>query len=454
MTTISGIANGALSALRTYTAAISVSNTNIANAETDSYCRQEAVIQTQNGTVTVTTVKRICSSFATAQLRSATESLGKATAVQSSLASVEEVFSDSDDYGLSAALSDFWSAWEDLVNDPSGSTERATLASAANVLAETFNSMSESLSDIQDALDDSVAGTVSSINDLVQEIAEVNEKIAQAKAAGMSTNSYEDTMDALVLELSSLVDINTYTNDTGQTCVQLSDGRSLVEGTNTWSLSTEVNSATGLLDVVWVDSGGETTVITDDIDGGELGGYLEVRDDVIPEYLESLDELAASIIEQVNSLQTAGYDLNGDAGVSFFSGTDAASMAVHSEILDDPDKIAAASTADGGIDDGSNASAIADLQDSLVLNGGTSTFSDYYSALVARVGSAVDSANAEYELQSDTVEICQNQRDSVSAVDTDEELINLELYQSAYEAAAKVMTILDELMETIIEMVD
>ncbi len=427
MTTISGIFGSSLSALKTYTAAISVTSTNIANSETDGYSRQTAVIQSVNGSVSVTGVKRIYDAYVTSQLRSANETLGKWTAEQEILASVEQIFSDTDDYGLSSALSDFWSGWEDLVNDPSDSTERSVLAAAADTLADTFNSMSSALSEIQDGIDDSVVATVSEINQLVQQIADVNQKIAQAEASGISTNSYQDTLDSLVLELSSLIDINTCTNDTGQVCIQLADGKPLVEGTTTWSLSTETNADTGLQDVTWVDESGDETVVTDEITSGKLGGYLEARQEVTA-YQEKLDELAVAIMEQVNALQTSGYDIDGESGVAFFTGTGAADMAVNSEILDDAGKIAASATADGSPSDGSNASAIADLQDSLVLNGGTSTFSDYYSALVSDVGSAVDSVEASYESQSDTVEFYQNQRDSVSSVDLDEETVNY-LYQ-------------------------
>jgi len=129
-------------------------------------------------------------------------------------------------------------------------------------------------------------------------------------------------------------------------------------------------------------------------------------------------------------------------------------MAVNPDILDDPGKIAAAATADGAPDDGSNASAIADLQNSLVLNSETSTFSDYYSALVSGIGELVNSTDTSYSAQSDVVEYCRNQRDSVSAVSSDEEMAKLLLYQNAYSAAAEVMTILDEMMQTLIDMVD
>jgi flagellar hook-associated protein 1 FlgK len=441
-----------LSALNTYTYAIDVTNTNISNAETDGYSRQKAVITTGQGGngVDVAEVKRIYDSFLTSRVRSETQDLGKWDAENTTLASVEEVFMSTSSYGLSSAMDTFWSDWQAVVNDPSSSTARSTLASDAETLADDFNSMSTDLSNIQKDIDNSVVDTVTQINGLVKQIAQMNQNIADASAAGENTNTYKDSLDSLVLDLSELTDINTYTDKTGQVSVDIAGGRPLVEGTKTWSLSTQTDSATGLHDIAWTNGSSEPAVVTDDISAGKLGGYLEVRDGLIPDYQDRLNTLASTIMEKVNALHTSGYDLYGDSGASFFVGTSAADMAVNSDILTDPGKIAASSSATS--DDGSNASAIAELQNSLVLNSGTTTFSDYYDALVSDVGETVKSTDASYQSQSDTVTFCKNQRDSGSAVSTDEELTTLTLYQNAYSAAAKVMTVLDEMLKTLIDM--
>jgi flagellar hook-associated protein 1 FlgK len=462
MTTISGSIYSALSAMNTYQIAINVTNANIANVETEGYTRQKAVIQTKNpgttssisiGTgVEVSSIKRVYENFITSQLRSAKQSFGKYEAEQEILSSIETVFSDSDDSGLSVALSEFWSGWQDVVNDPSDSTARSVLASSSDTLADTFNTMSSELTDIQKNLDNSVLETVDSINELVQQIADMNQKIAQAGAAGQNTNTYQDSLDSLVLELSSLIDVKTYTNSSGQICVQLANGKPLVEGTATWSLSTETNATTGHKDVTWEDSDGNVSVVNDVLSSGKLAGYLDVRDNIITTYQDQLDELAMSIMEQVNSIHTSGYDISGNIGVSFFTGTGASDMKVNSEILNDPGKIAASATADGAPGDASNAAAIAELENSLLLADGTTTFSDYYSALVSKVGTTVELADLKYNAQSALVTSYENQRDSVSGVSLDEEQVKLVLYQNVYEAAAKMISVLDELLETIIEM--
>ncbi len=140
-------------------------------------------------------------------------------------------------------------------------------------------------------------------------------------------------------------------------------------------------------------------------------------------------------------------------GTQFFTGNNAANIAVNTDILNDPGLVAAASTAASAPGDGSNALAIANLQNSLTLNGGTTTFSNYYSALTSQVGSDAQATDASYSSQSATVQACQNQVDSYSGVSVDEEETNLILYQNAYAAAAKVMTVLDEMMQDLLNVV-
>ena len=120
--------------------------------------------------------------------------------------------------------------------------------------------------------------------------------------------------------------------------------------------------------------------------------------------------------------------------------------------IDDPELIAAASSPTEASGDASVATAIAELQDGLLLDGKTSTFSDYYSSLVTKVGTAVQTADSLYSSQSDAVDLYKNLRDAVSSVSLDEEQTKLIMYQNAYEAAAKVMTALDEILKTLIEM--
>ncbi len=302
MSSIYGIVNSALSALNTYTSAIDVVNTNIGNVSTAGYSRQQAVIQanasisTANGLVGngvgVTNVERIYNSFLTTQLRTANQDMGKWTAQQESLNSVEQVFNDSSDSGLSSTLTTFFNNWQNLVNNPSGSTERSVLVSSASNLVNAFNNMSSQLTSIQKGIDNSVVGNVAQVNQLVQQIAKSNQNIQQAQAAGQDTNTYKDELDLQVSNLSELINVNAYTNANGQVSIQMASGKPLVEGTSTWLLSTQANAATGLKDVTWPDGSATPPVVNGDITGGKLGGELNVRDTMITSYQTQLNTLA------------------------------------------------------------------------------------------------------------------------------------------------------------------
>ncbi|MFA5180121.1 MAG: flagellar hook-associated protein FlgK [Syntrophales bacterium] len=450
MTSISTIMSTTLSALNAQQAAVNITGNNIANVNTDGYSRQDVVISsTLNGTAA--NGKRVYDAFLTNQISDANQDLGKCEAETKYLDNVEVIFDESEGSGLSEAMSDFWNGWQDLVNDPSDSSARSLLAAGADTLATAFNSIAADLAEIQAGIDDDIVVAVGNVNSILEQIADLNQRLVRADANGQDTGAYKDSIDSLVSELSSLVDVNTHKNDLGQTCIQLADGKPLVEGGTAWSLATETNATKGLQDITWIDEGGIATVVTDDISGGKLGGCLEVRDTLITVYQKQLDALAVSIMEAVNDLHTDGYDLEGKAGGTFFTGTGAEDMAVTAAILADPSKIAAAS-ADGATGDGTIAASIAALADTLLLDSGTSTFSEYYNSLVGKIGAAVETATTQYETLTDAVTALKNLRDSVSGVSLDEETTKLALYQNAYAAAAKVMTALDEMLKTMIEM--
>ncbi len=471
MSSISGIFNSALSALNTYTSAIDVVSTNIGNVETPGYSRQQAIIQASapvispNGLigsgVGITNVERIYNAFLVTQLRVANQDMGKWSAQQESLNSIEQVFSNSSESGLSSTMASFWNSWQNLVNNPPGSTERSLLINSANNMVTAFKNMRSQLADIQNGIDKSVVENVAKVNQLLQQIADLNQSIQQIQATGQNTNSYKDELDFKVASLSELININAYTGTNGQINIQTASGKPLVDGASIWLLSTQTNAVTGQKDITWPDGSATGTAINDDVTGGKLGGYLAVRDTMVTSYKDKLDTLAGSIISNVNSLHTGGYDINGNAGVSFFTGSNALNIAVNVQIynpltgISDPNLVAAAATAAGAPGDGSNASAIADIQNRLIDlegDGVTATFSNYYSALISKVGSAAQTTNASYSYQSSAIQAWKNQRDSYSGVSVDEEQTKLILYQNAYTASAKLMTVLDEMMKALLNM--
>jgi flagellar hook-associated protein 1 FlgK len=461
MTGIYGvILNAGRGALIAQQKAIEVTGNNIANVNTPGYSRQVAnlvpnePIQCGPGLVgtgvRADEVKRIYDRFLGLQINNENEQLGRWEAKKGALERVEIVFDESSGYGLNQAMSEFWNAWQDLVNNPSGNVERVTLLAKSETMATTFSSMYSSLEQIQKDIDISIGGTVEEINLIVEQIADLNRKIVDVELSGQSANDYRDSRDLLLKELSSMIDINTFENSDGSLTVSVSGGKPLVEGSYSWDLSTE--TADGFEDIVWIDNDGNTMNITDDISGGKLKGWIEARDVSIPDYLNRLDNLASKIISEVNAIHSTGFGLDGSTGNDFFSGTSASDIAVNQVIVDDVNLIAAASSADGVPGDNGNAIAIADLQNRLLMDG-TTTFDDYFSSLISVVGSDVKEVTANFDHQDSMVAQLDNYRESISGVSLDEEMVNLVKFQHAYDAAAKLISTVDELLNTVVNMI-
>ncbi|MBW1700778.1 MAG: flagellar hook-associated protein FlgK [Deltaproteobacteria bacterium] len=463
MTGIYGvILNSGRGALLAQQKAIEITGHNIANVNTPGYSRQRVNLAANDplysgiglmgGGVRATEIQRIYDRFLGLQINNENQNLGRWEARKGALERVEIIFDESSGYGLNQAMSEFWNAWQDLANNPSGHVERVTLLAKSETMATTFNNMYSNLEQVQKDIDTSIRGTVEEINLIAQQVADLNQKIVEVEVNGQNANDYRDSRDLLLRELSSMIDINTFENNDGSVTVSVGSGKPLVESIFAWSLSTETN-ASGLQDIVWVDSDGNTTDITNDISGGKLKGWIEARDVAIPDYLDRLDDLAANIISEVNALHSNGFGLDGSTGNDVFTGTSASDMAVNQLIADDVNLIAAAGSAGGVPGDNSNAIAIANLQNDLLMGGNTATFDDYFNSIVSDVGSGVQNATVNFNHQYSMVEHLDNYRESISGVSLDEEMVNLVKYQHAYNAAAKLISLVDELLNTVISMV-
>ncbi|MDY6971865.1 MAG: flagellar hook-associated protein FlgK [Thermodesulfobacteriota bacterium] len=200
------------------------------------------------------------------------------------------------------------------------------------------------------------------------------------------------------------------------------------------------------------------TVGPDSISGGKIKGWLEVRDVAIPQYLSELDILARNMVGTVNSVHSRGYGLVDSAtgepfyAVDFFTGTSASDIAVNQAIVDDISRIAASASFGGVPGDNGNAISVANLQYGLTMNNGNASFDDYYNSLVSVIGSESREATINYDHESAVVNQLSNYRESISGVSLDEEMVNLIKFQHAYDAAAKLIATVDELLETVISM--
>ena len=467
MMDVFNVLNMGTKALAVQQKGIYVTGNNIANVNTPGYSRQRlnissdvpvnSVIGPVGSGVTANEVERIYQRFLGAQINNETQSLGQWQAHKDSLERVEMIFNESGGYGLNQVMSEFWNSWQDLTNNPSGSVERTVLLAKSEMLAATFSKNHEDLQQIQRDIDSYIEGTVEEISRLSENIVDLNQKIIQVESAGHAANDYRDQRDLILKGLSELIDIDTFEDATGGVTISVGSGQALVEGTHTYRLSTQANSM-GHKDVTWLDDSGNMMIITTSIDKGKLKGWLDARDVDIANSLSELDTLAQNLMTEVNTIHAAGYGLDGSTGNDFFSGVaTAAGIRVNPLISNDIKLIAAAESfnivpGDKPGDNG-NAIAIANLQTAQTMNGNTATFGTYYDSMVSDAGLAVQQAVSHFEHQSQMVLQVENYRESISGVSIDEETVNLIKYQNAYQAAAKLITTADEMMQTVLSMI-
>jgi flagellar hook-associated protein 1 FlgK len=440
--------------------ALEVTGHNIANANTDGYSRQTAIISTtepytfpaiyrpisagQMGTgAEVSSILRMRDSFMDSQVRQENQSLGRWQMREQSLEQLELIFNEPSTTGLSNALTQFWKDLQELAKKPENMAARSVVREQGVALAESFNHIYNQVTQLQHDLNQQLEIKVNEINSLASQIADLNNQIGKITAIGDQPNDLLDQRELLVQKLATLTNIEISTDQVNQYYITIS-GRSLVAGNEVTGIYLEPNiDRNGLYDVKWEDNHQNVQ-----FRNGSVLGTLEIRDDEITFYQDTLNELAATIIQQMNAVHEAGYGLDGATGIAFFTGNSAENMAVSADILLDLRNIAASTSSEPG--DGENASAMASLMQEQILNNNTATFSDFYSSMIARLGVDGQKAKTMAENQEILVNHLKDKQESVAGVSLNEEMANMVKFQNAYNAAARMMTTMNNLLDTII----
>lgn len=409
---------------------------NVANTTTDGYSRKTTTLTaTSDGGVAATSINRVSSSYLNTQLWNASSDSGYYTEYSEYLSSMEDTLS-SDTMSIDTLLDDFYTALSAASSDPDDDSLRQTAVSSAESVATGFNWISDNLNDQFDSISEELDTSVASVNDLTSTIADLNEQIATLQAQGGDTSSLEDSRDSAVTELASMLDISVTTQSDGSYTITLSQGQPLVSGGTAATLSEDDGD-------VSLTYGTQTFSVSEDV-GGSIGGLIDYRENVLEPTLDSLNDLAAQIADAFNSLQTSGYDVNGDSGTALFT-YDADNAAGTLSLADgfSSDDFAFSNSATEGSSNNENLLEMLDLQD------------DQESAYTSLVGSiAIKSSAASDQLDANTtlVSNIESNISSNSGVNSDEEAANLLVYQNAYEANAKVITVASDLFDTLINM--
>lgn len=443
-------------ALLTHQLSLSTIGHNIANVSTPGYTRQRVQtasampIQVGNyvvgNGVTAQTITQVRDLFLTTQYRRENKSLGEWTYQEKALTQIETFFAEPNSESLGDVINKFWNSWSDLSNNPESTAARSAVISQGRLLADSFHSLDSRFQEMQVSVDQDVAARVDEINSRGKEIANLNRLIISQELGGQKANDLRDQRDNLIDELSGIVDVTTAEKANGSVTVYIS-GLAVVENADTFELGTRMESGTTQArhEIIW--KGTKTAV---KITGGELKGLLNTRDTVIPAYRRKLDGLASSIVHQVNAVHRTGTGLTGVDGLDFFNDAFTSAGTIQLDTgMSDPNLIAASGSGEPG--DNTVALAMADLRNQAVMSSGTATMAEFYTALIGDVG--VETHEAEtlkgnFEVMVQQIE---NSRQSVQGVSLDEETANMMKMQQSYNAAARIITTMDEALSTIIQ---
>lgn len=448
--------------------ALSVASNNISNINTKGYARQDVTLATRpstgvagtsGGGVEIAGVRSIVEPFVEMQLFQIGNSFGTVDGRKKTLGQLEALWNESQNNGLGKSMNEFFNTFSQLANQPTSIPLRQAVRDRGIQLAEGFNRLSTQMDTMKVGLSTEISARLDTINDLASDIATLNGQIV---AGGGSDKLPELAAKRtyLLRQLSEELPINYYEQSNGSLEIQLTSGGNVVSGVEsaTFTVSSDDLSSGGDIAISMSVAGSSSTLdVTADISSGRLGGNLIDRNTTINSLMANLDTLAYQFATQFNTQYSSGYGLDSSTGHNFFvplaSATGAASLlAVDSSVTSDVRTIAAAQQDPvvSGVGDNRNALLLTNLQSSLTMTSGTATFSQYYQGLVGSIGNTAGSVNRDYDTQSYLMNQMEIQRESISGVNMDEEGANIIRYQRAFQAASKVISIANGLMDDLL----
>ncbi len=462
--------------------ALEVTGHNIANAATPGYSRQRANLTASNpytipsmhrpnsagqiGTgVEVASVTRLRDEFTDYQYRSENQSLGNWEAQWQTLDRVEGIFAEPAAAGLKKAIGEFFNAWQDLSRDAGSDTVRAVVRQRGAAVSDMFRHIHKQLDDTRVDINEGIRLAVDDINSLAEQISALNVQVQSSELGGHRANDLRDKRDLLVDKLSGLVNINVF-DENGQFAVVV-NGTSLVRHGAVTHMKLSLNQTSpGVREVVWEKADG-TEGLPVRATNGRLAGLTSSRDQVMHNFMGALDDLANKFADEVNRIHGTGWyvregadldnlqDADWLSGMDFFASANgdpisASSIIINPDISDSAEgrrKIAAAGTKVTG--DGAIALQLGQLRNQEIpgLNG---TAEQRYEGILGVLG--VESQKAQRLMNNQTMLVDQldMRRQSVSGVSLDEEMTDMIRYQHAYNAAARLITTMDEVLDVLI----
>lgn len=457
MAGLSSLLSTARDALSAQSFGLNVTGQNISNASTPLYVRREAVLENRvmgtltAGSVVATGIRRAVDVYVDRQYFQSSSMNSAASQYDKELAQIESAFNDLGGVGLGSDLDALFSSFQQLATSPTDITARSQVLAQAEVFSTRVNEIAEGLATQKSEMVERAKDIASEVTQRAAELAKLNQQIAYTKQSGQDASDLIDQRNAKLLNLSQMVDTRIVDGSDGQISIQ-SAGVMLVEGGTARGFKIDLDDE-GKLQVFATRAGGAPpdSEVTAHLTGGSLAGVKQARDEDLFDVSAMFDKFVFDVAGAVNAQHAAGVGLDGSTGVNIFDVGAAASgaaraIAVSPDIAGNPLALAAAGSADELPGGSSNALLLGNLA-TTALPGASRTPAQSYGDLVGRVGLSRSSATAEADLRQDIFAQAETARESTSGVSLDEEMVALERYQRAYQAAAKVITTVDGLLE-------
>ncbi|MDN4606791.1 flagellar hook-associated protein FlgK [Sporosarcina highlanderae] len=459
---------------------------NISNANTLGYTRQRVNMQATQGLtsspgllgtgVEASSIQRIRDSFVDNQFRQESNKLGYWESRSNAIAQMEDIIGEPSEYGLQKSLSEFWSSLQTLATSPSSSGARAIVIQRGQDVAESFNHLHSSLTEAQTNIGKEISFSTDRINSLLEDVARLNGQISGMESAGYLPNELYDQRDILLDELSTYLPIETkYEKTSGGTSaiaegtvtvsLKMNDGVrvELVKGKEYGELAinpTELQASDGnqLIQGIIIKAVDKTDPVNYDhsafADSGKLKSLINSYgtsdgNGLYPKMIDDLNKMAEALANEFNRIHGEGIDLDGNEGDIFFVWTSEGTLLVNQDLIDDPRKLAASSSADE-IANADNAKALLAIQTSPLDDLNKSTIQNFFSGIIGKLGVNGQQAERNAFNTASLQGAAANRRDSISAVSLDEEMTDMIRFQQAYNASARMITVIDETLDKII----
>lgn len=449
-------------------AALHTTGHNISNSKTAGFSRQRVEMKAdlafnyigvgQLGTgVKIDGVVRLVDDYVSKQIRQENSVFGKYNTKSDVLTQVEIVFNEPSDTGINFNLGEMFDAWQELSKNPESLTQKMIVVEKSKTLADSLNHMSKQLNTLKDNTVEEIDKNVMDFNATVDKLDSLNKQIFNVAIKGQVPNDLLDQRDMLLLDLSGMTDISTNFDKFGRAEVSI-DKQVVLDATTKNNIKIDIAEVDGeIVPNISLVDGDKNVVATVKVGSGQITGNIDGLDET-NQRLKELDKFAENIANVLNEAHKQEMEPGKEiADIDIFTKGEspdakitAGNIQVNIAVSKDNNLITAgkSSSVDSPEGDGSRALKIAGLRMEKIIDG--TTIEGAYSSIVTKVGISKQYADNMVKNQEVLLDHLMLRRESTSGVSINEEVTNVVKFQKAFEANAKVISVLAEMLDTLI----